>query len=459
MIELVIDNSYCQIIGMTNELYVALRKVLFYQEQTPNSFAGRNFVFIKKYLIDKKGFFPTGLLYLAQKVLLDSKLNFKLSDKRIRPKTHTIGLQLIKGKTHRLPYTPYPEQVEAAKAAAKYGRGIIVGPTGCGKSAICALVIEELQVPTLIVVPSVELKNQLTNSLKSVFGASKVGPLNKGKKKYPITVENVDQLDPNKEAKGFDCVVIDEFHRSGASTYRKLNYNSWNNVFYKIGLTATPFRSRDEERLLLESILSQVIYRIEYSVAVTSGYVVPMEAYYIELPKVPGSFKNFASAYKNLVVERKDRNEVIVNMLVNLYKQEVSTLILVKHIEHGLILQQMAYKLGVDVPFAQGINDNNKELIDDFNDKKEPILIGTVGVLGEGVDTRPCEYVILAGGGKSKNQFMQNIGRGFRRYPNKQTCKIIMLKDTSNKWIIDHFKQCVKYLEEEFSVVPVELTL
>ena len=43
----------------------------------------------------------------------------------------------------------------------------------------------------------------------------------------------------------------------------------------------------------------------------------------------------------------------------------------------------------------------------EFNMGEIKTLIGTTGVVGEGVDTRPTEYVIIAGLGKSKPAFMQ----------------------------------------------------
>ena len=101
-----------------------------------------------------------------------------------------------------------------------------------------------------------------------------------------------------------------------------------------------------------------------------------------------------------------------------------------------------------------------RKLIDDFNRQKtHPILIGTTGVLGEGIDTRPAEWIIIAGLGKSKNQFMQNIGRGIRVYPGKKSCKVILFKDGSHKWTLKHFKEQCMILKEVYGIVPMRLEL
>ena len=65
--------------------------------------------------------------------------------------------------------------------------------------------------------------------------------------------------------------------------------------------------------------------------------------------------------------------------------------------------------------------------------------------------------IILAGLGKSKNAFMQQCGRGVRRYGDKQSAKIIIFRDASHKWSLAHFKEQVKILQEEYGVTPAKL--
>jgi superfamily II DNA or RNA helicase len=460
-----IGNSTCKLMGLTAPQFKVLRSILVYKERTGRWVRRRNkqgrminAPEIKVHnLMDKAGGFPTGLLYIVQAWLDAEELGYLTTDTRITPQLNPVGLASL--YVHK-PYEPYPEQVEAALAAFEYGRGIIVGPTGVGKSTIAAEICEVFKVPTLIVVPKVELKKQLTESLRELFGESRVGPLVKGEAVYFITVENVDALKPDKVLKDIDCVIIDEFHHSGAKTYRVLNRKAWEHVYFKIGLTATPFRSRDEERLLLESVLSHVIYRIEYVTAVTKGYIVPLEAYYYTLPEKETQAKSYQGVYNALVVENECRNRLIVDLTAKLVEAGKSTLILTKQVNHGVLLQEMLLKRGIDVPFAEGKNgDLNKELINKFNRREVLGMIGTTGVIGEGVDTKPCEFVIIAGLGKSAVQFMQQCGRAFRRFGEKETGKVILFKDESHKWTLDHFEAQCAVLRREYSVEAVELEL
>jgi superfamily II DNA or RNA helicase len=440
MIRLIINNSISKLENISIPQYKELRKILSYTISDAMIYFSNAFN-NKRYLINKKGEFPTGLLYLVEEYLKGKPV--EVIDTRKAPKTS--------GKlfTMKLDVTPYAEQIEAAKAV-KHNRGIITAPTGLGKSLITALMINNLQVRTMVVVPSLELKNQLTSSLRSIFGNDKVGASTDNK---DIAIDNIDSLSTSKIVKNYDCVIIDEFHHSGAESYRKLNQKAWNNIYYRFGLTATPFRSKSEERLLLESVLSKVIYSIDYRTAVDKGYIVPMQVFYYDLPKVAYKGPNsWASVYSELVVNCENRNNKIAHIINNLRLDSLSTLCLVKEIKHGEILKKLS-----DSHFANGNNDSNKELIADFNQQKIYSLIGTTGVIGEGIDTKPTEFVILAGGGKSKNQFMQQCGRGFRRYKDKQVCNIIMFRNSNHKWLLKHFNECVKYLSEEYGIIPIKL--
>lgn len=497
--KITVGNSMCKLEGYTVDLLATLRKTLSYEDtklkmhltqqtkfmymnrgklvallkQAPNgqkkSITDRlnrlsrqikdhkkKLAGARHFLLDRKGAFPTGLLYLVEETLVKQGVLYDLQDARIAPRMPQVKLSMNLGGA-----VPYPEQIAAGEAAKACGRGIIVAPTGVGKSLIAALVIERLGVPTLVVVPGLGLKAQVMAGLRRVFGDTLVGPLINGKKKYFITIENIDAL-PDHPVEGFDCIIVDEFHRSGAEKYQARNRRCWDGIYYRFGLTATPFRTRSEERLLLESVLSKVIYKIPYQVAVDNGYIVPMEAYYVEVPILDGykdRNKKYQTVYRELVVERDDRNELIAGMVATLAEQGVSILILTKQIEHGNTLRRMLATHGLDIPFAEGANEHNEALVDDFNASGKGCMIGTVGVLGEGIDTKPCEWVFLAGGGKSRVQFMQNLGRAFRRYGNKQSCKIVMIRDQTNHWLEEHFQACCSYLKNEFGVTAEKLDL
>lgn len=434
MIEIFVGNSYSRIQGLSPKQEIEVRKALSYK--LPN-YRGHHFRSVTRYLIDRHGSFPTGLLKLLEIKLQDFNLTWKVADNRFRPASHPSKFRLI------IPFEPYEEQLDAVYAAYISHRGMISMPTGSGKAATIALLINELQVRTLVIVPNLTLKRQLTKSFNEWFGDTVKN----------ITIENIDSKNL-KNLNDFDCLICDEAHHVAAKTYINLNKKTWNNTYYRFFFTATPYRSLNEEQILMESISGQVIYSLSYKKAIDKGIIVPLEAYYVDLSKTSVKGRNWSTVYKELVTDRKDRNKILSVLAWNFYNCKISALFLVKEISHG---DKLTWNGAF--AFANGQDKNTSDFIYDFTMGNRKVLIATTGVAGEGVDTKACEYVIIAGLGKSKNQFMQAVGRALRRFPGKESGKVILFRDKSHKWTLAHFNAQVKFLKEEFGIIPIKLEI
>lgn len=435
MIFIKVNNSYSKITGFSDDQFKKIRNLLSYKtNQAASYFTG---VYPKiRHCINSRGEFGTGLLEKLINFLKYNNIEFKINDERSKPKsTKEILLSSTCCK-------PYEFQVFAEKAAIKMNRGIISATTGSGKSLIMALIASRLGVKTLVVVPNLGLKKQLIDSFKCNLQDSSM-----------ITVENIDSTSLHRH-RDFDCLILDEAHHVAAKTYQKLNKSTWNSIFYRFFLTATPFRNNSEETMLFESIAGSIIYEFNYKDAIKNNIVVPVESYYYEIPKVKTSAYTWAQVYSELIVNNEYRNYIVCSVLSQLNKNNKSTLCLVKEIEHGKILSQVS-----GIPFVSGVDPNSKILIDQFNEGKVLSLIGTTGIIGEGIDTKPAEYIIIAGLGKAKSAFMQNIGRGVRKHKNKESCKIILFKDKSHKFTSRHFKEQCVILKEEYSVESIKLEI
>ena len=97
-----------------------------------------------------------------------------------------------------------------------------------------------------------------------------------------VTIENIDSKALSKPTMQFSVLIIDEGHHSAAKTYHRLNKHAWSEIYYRFFLTATPFRNDSEETLLFEAICGEVIYKLNYIDAISKGYIVPVDAYYLE---------------------------------------------------------------------------------------------------------------------------------------------------------------------------------
>lgn len=431
MIKITIGNSFSRIEGLSPKLEKELRSALSYE--VGSYFSGSRFSG-KRTLLGKKGDFPTGLATKVWEFLENKKVkDQEYVDSRIEPKSN-IEFVL------NIPLSPYTEQLDAVYEAVRRGRGTISMPTGTGKSVTMAMLVAAMGLKTLIVVPNLGLKTQLQESFESWFPDMS-----------NITIENIDSKSL-KTAKNYDCLIIDEAHHAAARTYRNLNKTVWSVIYHRFFFTATPFRSLEEESLLLQSITGDIIFKLSYAKAVSLKRIVPVEAYYFELPKNLVASNSWPTVYSELVVNNKYRNQEIASMLTSLKDAGKSTLCLVKEIKHGHNIAVLS-----SCEFAHAQDDLCQNSIERFNKGSLRSLIGTTGVIGEGVDTKPAEYIIIAGLGKSKNAFMQQVGRGVRSYAGKESCKVILFKDASHKFTLRHFKEQCKILKEEYGTKPIKI--
>lgn len=420
MAKVAYGNSYSALIGMTPKEEKAVRDALSY---TVGDYFSK--FTAKRSLLDKRGNFPTGVLGRVVDVIDIDSIDCSLPTPEMSSKPYV------------LPYSLRLSQDIAVKAAVKAGRGTIVMPTGTGKSAVISALCSEIGLKALVVVPNLEIKKQLANDLK---------------KQLYVTVENIDS--PSLQKQGdYDVLIIDEAHHAASKTYQKLNKKYWNNITYRFFLTATPFRSNKDETLLFEALAGEVIYTLSYDDAVASGAIVPVEAYYLEIPKQETDAYTYRQVYDELVVNNTPRNMAIAKLLDSL-ANNASTLCLVREIEHGQILSGLT-----GIPFVCGVDPDSREFLSAFSKGAVPALIGTTGVCGEGVNTKACEYVIIAGLGKAKGQFMQQVGRAVRTFLSKDSAKVILIKDKSHKFLTRHFNAQKAILKDEYGVVPVKLDL
>jgi superfamily II DNA or RNA helicase len=163
----------------------------------------------------------------------------------------------------RIDKPAFPHQTEALDAWwAAGGRGVVVLPTGTGKTHVANLCIARAQRPTLVVTPTIDLLNQWYDELSLCFGAE-VGLLGGGYNEVrDLTVTTYDSAYLNMERIGhrFGLVVFDECHHLPGPTYGLAATCAI--APFRLGLTATPERA-DNAHERLDQLVGPIIYRRE----------------------------------------------------------------------------------------------------------------------------------------------------------------------------------------------------
>ncbi len=160
--------------------------------------------------------------------------------------------------------TPRTYQQEAVSAWVDAGRrGIIVLPTGSGKSFVARLAIQRVGRSTLVVVPTIDLMNQWYSGLLEAFDVDDVGLLGGGYHELrALTVSTYDSAWMHMARYGdrFGLVVFDEVHHLPGPTHLQAAYNCI--APFRLGLTATLERPDGREEGLHE-VVGPTVFRRE----------------------------------------------------------------------------------------------------------------------------------------------------------------------------------------------------
>lgn len=166
-------------------------------------------------------------------------------------------------RTHHTGRTPRPYQEEAVTAWASAGRaGVIVLPTGAGKTFVAELCIANANRSALVIAPTIDLVGQWYDALARAFGEP-VGVLGGGQWQIEdLTVATYDSAWMHIERLGhrFGLLIFDEVHHLPGPSYARAAEGSL--APFRLGLTATLERP-DGEHERIASLLGPVVYRRE----------------------------------------------------------------------------------------------------------------------------------------------------------------------------------------------------
>jgi superfamily II DNA or RNA helicase len=192
---------------------------------------------------------------------------------------------------------PRPFQSEALSAFRKaQGRGLVVLPTGAGKSHVAVLAIEDRRRSALVVAPTLDLVRQWYDLLRTSFG-TEVGIIGGGSHELrELTVTTYDSAYLHMQHIGhrFGLVVFDECHHLPGETYQ-LGAELCLAPF-RLGLTATPERpdGRDAD---LERLVGPIVYRKDI-VELSGEYLADYETVRIDVELTQEERQEYAAERK-----------------------------------------------------------------------------------------------------------------------------------------------------------------
>ena len=341
-------------------------------------------------------------------------------------------------------------QREALDAWRQNGdRGVLELPTGSGKTVIGLAAMEALAVPTLVVVPTIDLLDQWRRELDAEFGGP-IGQLGGGHQRVEeLTVATYDSayLRADDIGNRFGLVIFDEVHHLGGESHREIGRLLAAPA--RMGLTAT-FERPDGAHETVAELVGRVVYALDpddlagehlaaydikrRSVALTdeeraiyerhqgtfvdylrrSGIQLTSGSDYQELVKRSGTDPDAREA---LLAKQRAR-DVMMNADGKIDELEG---ILDRHrgertivfTAHNDMTYRVAERFLVPALTHRTRAAERREILDRFRAGTYSRVV-TANVLDEGVDVPDANVAVVLSGSGSEREFTQRLGRILR---------------------------------------------
>src|SRR3989338_585837 len=389
-------------------------------------------------------FLPRGFLNQLISFLNEKQISFHLSDQRphfkVEKFTSNIKLQ--------------SEQIPIVEKAIASENGVIIAPSGSGKTIIGLEIIAQRKLPALILVNRKQLLEQWGERIQSFLEIPKkdIGQYHGVKKKEgkQITVAMMQTLVrmPNftELQSRFGTIIVDECHHVPAKSYREVV--SQFNPQHLYGLTATPKRKHNDESLIY-AFIGEVIAEMQGQHEMTDSQVpakfIKTEVIIRETDlNIPFKFStdNFQLLAK-LICFDTNRNQLIVKDILEQTSLGKKVLLLSERRDHLEILN-LYLKGQCETITISGEDSNAKRNVKlkQIENGHYQAILSTGQFFGEGLDIPNIDCLIIAFPFSFEEKLIQYIGR-LRGKNNQKT--IIDYADRKIAFLDRQFKQRKRY--------------
>lgn len=333
--------------------------------------------------------------------------------------------------------------VNFLKGYGEGGGGLIVLPTGAGKSLVIAGIASRLDGPCLIFQPSKEILEQNATKLisygyePSIFSAS-MGLKDVGS----ITLATIGSVKERPDLfDRFPYVMIDEAHQVNAKGGMYKEFLEALGDVRIIGLTATPYRLNTDGyggsmlKFLTRTrpaVFKHVIAYAQIKDLIEAGYLFRPEYQTVSgFKKEEVKLNTTGADYDEDSLRRyynrigfQDRLARVILRLLEIGRKNV--LVFTRFVDEA---EALVHKVpGTAVVSADTKPSIRKAIVDGFRAGTIQV-VANVGVLGVGFDYPELETVVLARPTVSLALYYQQVGRLLRPHPLKQSAWVVDMVD------------------------------
>lgn len=311
-------------------------------------------------------------------------------------------------------------------------RSLVISATGSGKTYLAAFDALNFNPQRLLyVVHEGSILRKSLETFQEVFNGLKYCGMYSGEAKELdadfIFTTNVSmckslELFGKKE---FDYIIIDECHHAVADTYKRII--KYFEPEFLLGLTAT--ENRMDNKDVVELFGNNIPYELRLRDAIINDLIVPFHYFGIRDELVNYGLTD--SEERRMISQiSTPENCQFIHQQIEKHRvegQKLKALAFCRNIQHA---RMMADNLG-DYYHTAYLTGKNKtgERIRAYNDlqsdQKDLEILFAVDILNEGVDIPGVNMVLFLRPTESSTIFIQQLGRGLRKYANKPYVTIL----------------------------------
>ena len=329
-------------------------------------------------------------------------------------------------------------------------RAVVISATGTGKTILSALDVRAFEPKRMLfIVHREQILDRAIAEFKRVLGAPDddfgkfVGAKRELDRRYVFASiqslsrpENLAAIDPD----AFDYVLIDEVHRAGAASYRRV-IDHLRPVFL-LGMTATPERTDDFN--VFELFGYNVPYEIRLQKALEADMLAPFHYYGVtDFVMDNGEvIDDFADLTKLIATERVDHLVATIERYGHVGVPVRGLIFCSKNAEAAelsdLLNDREVHGKGLRTLALSGQNTvAERELAVELLERGELDYIATVDIFNEGIDIPSVNQVVMLRQTLSSIVFTQQLGRGLRKAAGKDHLVVIdFIGNYDNNYLI-----------------------
>jgi superfamily II DNA or RNA helicase len=379
-------------------------------------------------------------LVLPRGANLDLKKQLALlcPDELVTVVDHRAAPGLSQPVTLSVPLRHY-QQVAVDQVALRRD-GVVVAPTGSGKTMMAMGIIARLGLKALVVVHTRTLLDQTCAVIERTLGITP-GRLGGGdddvREVTVATVQTLSRRDPQVLRDAFGLVLLDEAHHCPAATFTDVLQGFA--ARHRVGLTATPERA-DELHPLMYATLGPELFRVKPGAMVDVGSLVAP----VVVP-VATSFRGGRVMDHGQMVTRlcddPERNQEVVRTIQATRGRHA--LVLSERVQHCEELVQMLQERLIPAHLLVGhmAVEARQAAIAAFLTGPDAVLVATGSLLGEGFDCPDLDTLYLVVPSGNLTRTTQALGRVLRPSPGKPAPRVYDFVDALTPGLEKSFRK------------------